>query len=315
MGRAAAATEMRDDAPAEESVTLDEILAESVARFDLGATEATRRADRGVALEHAVKNPRVLSVCLRRLTEMVTFNASAAAACIYSLPRGGKRVTGPSVRFAEMVAAAWGSIEVSTAIISVADEAVVIRGRAHDLEVNSIAELETRRLVQKKRSASKPDEDDKQLAVASGTSIAYRNAVLRIVPRALLEDALESARKASTGKGTLTERRQAAFGIFAELGASGDQVLAAIGRAGVADVTLDDLVYLRGLVTSIRTGAITLADAMRPQEEREAARRRGVTVKPSNVGAPEAATTTTPPAAEREPGDDDDRDPTDKDAP
>lgn len=317
MGRAAAATEPRDDAPAEESVTLDEILAESVARYDVGATEATRRADRGVALEHAVKNPRVLSVCLRRLTEMVTFNANAAAACIYSLPRGGKRVTGPSVRFAEMVASAWGSIDVSTAIISLADDAVVIRGRAHDLEVNSIAELETRRLVQKKRSASKPDEDDKQLAVASGTSIAYRNAVFRIVPRALLEDALESARKASTGKGTLTERRQAAFAIFAELGASGDQVLSAIGRAGVADVTLDDLVYLRGLVTSIRTGAITLAEAMRPQEERDAARRRGVTVKPSSVGAPETA----PPAAappverEREPGEDDDRDPTDKDAP
>jgi hypothetical protein len=306
----AAARDMRDDAPAEESVTLDEILAESVRVYEAGATESMRRADRGMALEHAVRNPRVLSVCLRRLTEFVTHNAAAAAACIYSLPRGGKRVTGPSVRFAEMVVAAWGSLDVKTTIVSIGDDAVVISGRAHDLEVNSVVELDTRRLVQKKRDAVKADEDMKQLAVSSGTSIAYRNAVLRIVPRALLEDALEAARKASTGKGTLTEKRQAAFALFAEMGATGEQVLASIGKAGVADVTLDDLVYLRGLVTSIRTGAITLTDAMRPQEEREATRRRGVTVKPSNVGAPaEPKTETPPPARDREPGEDDD-DPT-----
>lgn len=310
----AAARDMRDDAPEEESVTLEEILAESVRTYEAGATEAMRRADRGMALEHATRNPRVLSVCLRRLTEMVTFNAAAAGACIYSLPRGGKRVTGPSVRFAEMVVAAWGSLDVKTTIVSIGDDAVVISGRAHDLEVNSVVELDTRRLVQKKRDAVKADEDMKQLAVSSGTSIAYRNAVLRIVPRALLEDALEMARKASTGKGTLTEKRQAAFALFAEMGATGEQVLSAIGRAGVADVTLDDLVYLRGLVTSIRTGAVTLADAMRPQEERDASKRRGVTVKPSSVGAPaEPKTETPPPAREREPGEDED--PTDKDAP
>lgn len=311
----AAARDMRDDAPVEESVTLEEILAESVRTYEAGATEAMRRADRGMALEHATRNPRVLSVCLRRLTEMVTFNAAAAGACIYSLPRGGKRVTGPSVRFAEMVVAAWGSLDVKTTIVSIGDDAVVISGRAHDLEVNSVVELDTRRLVQKKRDAAKADEDMKQLAVSSGTSIAYRNAVLRIVPRALLEDALEMARKASTGKGTLTEKRQAAFALFAEMGATGEQVLASIGKAGVADVTLDDLVYLRGLVTSIRTGAITLTDAMRPQAEREATSRRGVTVKPSNVGAPAlaAAEPGAVPKRERQPGEDDD--PTDKDAP
>lgn len=303
--------DMRGDAPEDESVTLDEILAESVRVYTGDALESMRRADRGIALEQAARNPRVISVCLRRLTEMVTHNASAAAACIYALPRGGKRVTGPSVRFAEMVVAAWGSLDVKTTIVSVGEDAVVISGRAHDLEVNSIVEVDTRRIVQKKRGSSVADEDMKQLAVSSGTSIAFRNAVLRVVPKALLEDTLEAARKASTGKGTLADRRQSAFAIFAELGATGDQVLDAIGRAGVADITLDDLVYLRGLVTSIRTGAVTLSEAMRPQDEREAGRRRGVSVKPSSVGAPPAAES----PREREPGDDDDRDPSDRLAP
>lgn len=301
----AAAREMRDDAPAEESVTLDEILAESVRVYEAGATESMRRADRGMSLEHAARNPRELSVCLRRLTEFVTHNAAAAAACIYSLPRGGKQVTGPSVRFAEMVVAAWGSLEVKTTIVSIDGDAVVISGRAHDLEVNSVVELDTRRLVQKKRGAVKADEDMRQLAVASGTSIAFRNAVLRIVPRALLEDALAAARNASTGKGTMVQKRQACFGLWAEAGATGDQVLAAIGRSGVADVTLDDLIYLRGLLTSVQTGAVTLTDAMRPQDEREATRRRGVTVRPSSVAADKR---------ERQPGEDDE-DPTSKDAP
>lgn len=267
-----------------ESVTLDEILAESVRTID--AVDSIRRADRSAAFDAAERRPRVVSAALKRLTELATVTASSATACIYSVPRGGKRLTGPSVRFAEMAAAAWGSIDVKTTIVSVGDDAVIVSGRAHDLETNTIVEVDTRRPVARRRDTGKADDDMRQLAVAVATSLAFRNAVLRIIPRAILEDVLEAIKKAATGRGTLSERRQSALSVFAELGATPGQVLAAIGRAEEIDITLDDLVYLRGLVTAIRDGGVSLSDALRPQAERDITRRRAVASR-----APEEPTT------------------------
>lgn len=291
-----------DFGPDDEPVTLDEILAESARQYEAGAVEAMRRADMTVAMDAAHRHPRVLSQCLSRLIDMCTLTQSAAAACIYSLPRGGKRVTGPSVRFAEMVASAWGSIDVKTTIVSDGGEfrpsmAVIVAGRAHDLQTNVITEVDTRRKVEKKKNAKTPDDDMVQLAIASCTSIAYRNAVLRAVPKALLEDALTKAKEAAAGKGTLAQKRSALLEYFGELGADAVTVLAALGRVGVADITLDDVVYMRGLATSIKEGAITLADAMRTPEQRAAATRGRTTSSPMDLGVPPASDPNAQPGA------------------
>jgi hypothetical protein len=298
-------TEAPPPEPGEGGVTLDEILAESVRVYESGPLGAMRRADLEAAHQVAADNPRVLSDFLLRLTEVCTLNATTAGACFYALPRGGKQITGPSVRFAELVAYAWRSIRVSSVIISVDDDAAVIQGVAHDLETNRIYEVATRRVVQKRRGSKTADEDMKQLAVASGTSIAIRNAILRLVPRALLEDALAKAKRASTGKGTIEEKRHNALDVFAELGADATRVLAAIGRHGVADITIDDLIYLAGLATSVREKAITLDDAMRTPEERTALARGRTTTTPMDLGQAKAEPQPqTHPTTTNGPGDD-----------
>lgn len=242
--------------------TLDDALAETEVR--IGTIGEIRDADLARQIEHAKRNPRRLRQFRDRLTEYCTLSEEVASSCTYALPRGGKKVVGPSVRFAELVVAAYGNVHVGVTIIDVDDDAVVCHGYVLDLEANTRTEVPKRQRVTKKRDAKKADEDMKNLAVAVASSIAYRNAVFKAIPRALWEDIWHTSQEAATGKGTMQQRRQAAFGLYAKLGASEQQVLAALGRSGEEEVTNDDLRYLKGMVTSIRSGELTIADAMRP---------------------------------------------------
>lgn len=261
-------------------VLLDEILDSAAKEYDASTVAVMRRADLDAVQDQARKHPRVLSAVLAELEQVCTLNQRTAEACLYSLPRGGKKITGPSVRFAELVAYAWGSIRVSSTIVAVEDNAVVVNGVAHDLQTNRVIEVQIRRLVQKKKNAAAADDDDKQLAVSSGTSIAVRNAILRLVPRALLEQALDAAKRAATGKGTIEQRRADAVRAFASVGVDEAGMLTAIGRAGIEDVSIDDLVYLRGLLTAIKEGTIRPEDAARsPEDRRQIARGRAVVTK------------------------------------
>lgn len=262
--------------------TPDYTLDEALADIKISTVGEIRDADLARQMENARKNPRSLRLFIDRLTELCTLTEEVAASCTYSLPRGGKRVVGPSVRFAELVVTSYRNLHVSTTIIDVDDDAAVVRGAVLDLEANTLTEGDIRRRVTKKKGTTKADEDMKNLAVASGTAIAYRNAVFKAVPRALWEDVWHRSQEAATGKGTMVERRKAALGLYAKYGATEDQVLHALGRKGIEEITEDDLRHLRGMVTAIRTGELTIEDALRPPEEEKPARG---SVRPSNLAS------------------------------
>jgi hypothetical protein len=276
--------------------------------------------DQQIATAHSY--PRVISRFRDRLHELVTLDQRTADECIYALPRGGKTIEGPSIRFAEMAATAWGNLRIACTIMDVGTNAVIVRGVAHDLESNVAVAVEVRRVVQKKRSKAVADDDDKQLAVAAATAIARRNAILAVIPKSLCAAAYEAAGVAASGKGTMEHRRLGALQEYQRRhSVQAGTVLAALGRESVEDLTETDLRHLRGLLNAIKQGEITVEDAMRPKAEREAAERPRAAGTPSDIAGPRAATPKAEPTpapstvpttkAEREPGDD----PTDKEAP
>ena len=63
--------------------------------------------DMQVATAH--KFPRSIKRFRQEALQMVTLNESVAESCIYALPRSGKTIEGPSARFAEVIASAWGN--------------------------------------------------------------------------------------------------------------------------------------------------------------------------------------------------------------
>ncbi len=95
-----------------------------------------------------------------------------------------------------------------------------------------------------------------------------RNAVFKAVPRAFWGKAYEKAVATFRGQAeTLASRRDKMFAYFRQLGVKPEWVLASIGRTTLDEVTLDDLVRLRGKASAVRDGEITLEEAFPDPEK------------------------------------------------
>ena len=215
--------------------------------------------DQQIATAH--RFPRNISKFRREALQMVTLNESVAEQCIYALPRDGKTIEGPSARFAEVVASAWGNCRAGARVVDDRGEFVVAQGVFHDLERNVAITYEVqRRVVDRQGKRFKAD----MIGVTANAacSIALRNAVLKGVPKAFWDDMYVEARKVVMGDvKTLANRRADAVAAFQKFGITAEQICAKLGVAGVADVGLEHLVVLKGLLTAIRDGDTTPEDA------------------------------------------------------
>ncbi len=219
--------------------------------------------DQQIATAH--KYPRSIKRFRDECEQMVTLSESVANECIYALPRDGKTIEGPSARFAEIVASAWGNCRAGARTVDDAGDFVTAQGVFHDLEKNVAITYEVkRRIVDRNGRRFKPD----MIGVTANAacSIALRNAILKGVPKAFWTDMYESARKVIMGDArTLANRRAEALAYLQKLGATEAMVLAILGAQGVEDITLENLVTLRGIATAIKDGDTTVEQAFRQQ--------------------------------------------------
>lgn len=214
----------------------------------------------------ARKYPRSVSRFLKEAETMSTINQQIADDCTYVLPRkdkGGqtRNIEGPSARFAEIVASAWGNCRAGARVISEDKEFVVAQGAFHDLERNVAITFEVRRRITD-RNGRRFSPDMVAVTGNAAASIALRNAVFKGIPKSYWQPAWEAARKASLGDSkTLATRRLDALAYLQKFGASEAQILGALGVRGVEDITVEHLGVLKGLATALRDGDTTLEQA------------------------------------------------------
>lgn len=230
------------------------------------AIESIQRAEIDVQIATAKRYPRNLIGVKKSMLSFATLDQETAEGCFYSLPRGGKTIQGPSVRLAEIAVSCYGNLRAGSRIIETVAEGpnphVVVQAVAHDLETNTAITVEKRRRITKKKSKDKVDEDDINLAANAGASIAFRDAVFRVVPLALVKPVYEAARQVAIGDAkSLSDRRARAIESFAKMGVSKEKVLSALGRTDVEAITLEDLGTLLGLHTSIKEGDLQIDEA------------------------------------------------------
>lgn len=234
------------------------------AENSLGSLMARAEIDQQVVTAH--RFPRSITNFRREVLDMVTLSEAIADECIYALPRDGKTVEGPSARFAEVVASAWGNCRAGSRVIDERGQFVVAQGVFHDLQRNVAITYEVqRRIVDRNGNRFKPD----MIGVTANAacSIALRNAVLKGVPKAFWSEMYEAARKVVMGDFTTLENRRAvALEHFQKFGVSPQQIFDKLGVAGVADITLEHIVTLKGLLTALKEGDTTIEDAF-PQKE------------------------------------------------
>lgn len=211
--------------------------------------------DQQIATAH--KYPRSIKRFRDEALAMVTLNENIAQECIYALPRDGKTIEGPSARFAEVVASAWGNSRAGARVVSDQGEFVTAQGVFHDLERNVAITYEVQRRITGK-NGKRYSPDMISVTANAACSIALRNAILKGVPKAFWSDMYDQARQAAIGNvQTLANRRARAIAVLQKYGVLPQQIFDFLGVAGEEDITVDHLTSLFGITTAIKEGETT----------------------------------------------------------
>jgi hypothetical protein len=237
-------------------------------RMESGAAlEAINRAEIDQQVATAKKYPRNLSTVRKQILDLATMDQDTAESCFYALPRDGKVIDGPSVRMAEIVASCYGNLRTAARIVEIGDKHIVSQGACMDLQNNVASSVEVRRRITNKYG----DRYSEDMIVTTGnaaSSIAFRNAVFKVVPRAFYKSLEKEIRKIGMGnERTLSERQKAAMAWAKGQGIDPKQVYALLTQQhpdretkGPEDMTLEDLELLRGIKVAVDEGTTTLQD-------------------------------------------------------
>jgi hypothetical protein len=227
---------------------------------------ALMRAEIDIQIATARAFPRSVAKFIKEARELVTIDEDMAEACIYSLPRGKengkpKFVTGPSVRFAEIIQQTFGNNRAGARIIATDKDTITAQGVYHDLEKNTqVTKEASRRIIDK--YGKRYNADMIMVTGNAAISIAHRNAVLAGVPQAFWAPVYEAAKMCAVGDvTTLSVRRANAIAWFGKAGITPEALFAKLGVEGIEDIGIEQLETLVGIKTAIRRGDYTVDSA------------------------------------------------------
>jgi hypothetical protein len=229
------------------------------------------KAEIDMQITTAKAYPRSVKRSMENAIAIVTMDKETAAVCSYALPRGGKPITGPSVHLAKILAQTWGNMRVDSKVVSIDQTHVTSQSVAFDLENNLAIKVEVKRRITD--SKGKRFNDDMITVTGNAAnSIALRNAVLAVIPRAIVEKVYNEAQRTITGdlsdKTKLIAKRKQVFDGFKELYKLEEiQVLSAVGKAAIDHVTADDIAVLIGIGQAIKDGDTTVEQAFFNKKE------------------------------------------------
>src|SRR5260370_30674339 len=138
----------------------------------------------------AKKYPRDLVRVKRNMEAMATLDEETAQACNYHLERDGHSIDGPSVRMAEIAVSCYQNIRAGSRVISNDGKTIVGQAFCHDLKNNGFIAWDTQRRITNKQGRT--FSEDMQVVTGNAASaIAFRNAVLKVIPDALVKPVSE----------------------------------------------------------------------------------------------------------------------------
>lgn len=233
----------------------------AITHVSVGAIGAIVRSEVEAQLDAAHKYPRSVTRFLSEAKTLATISQEVAESCIYSMPRDGKMIVGPSVRLAEICASTYRNLQVGGRVVDDDEKNVTAQGGAWDMERNLRVTVETRRRITKRNGARFSD-DMVTVVGNAAAAIARRNAIFQVIPKAYVDVIYAHVRKVAVGDAqTLAARRQAIIDRLGKLGVTNDRVLARLGKTGVEDIGLEELEVLIGLGTAIKNGEQGIDDA------------------------------------------------------
>jgi hypothetical protein len=233
-------------------------------------------------IQTARENPRQLAKFQKTIFELAKSPRFAEVAS-YVLPRGEKKITGPSIRFAEALVQEWGNCQWIAQEVGRSDTHVIVAGIFFDFEKNIVNGATVSRPIiysQGKFKGQRYSEDMVSTTVAAAGAIAKRNAVLKGgIPQAHWEAAYTQAQLTLTHEANNPAlRKQVGEKIEAYIGSMGydpaDVLRRLYGVAGWGYLSAEQFTELRQLANSVRAGETSPDEAFgRPEEPAQEAPR------------------------------------------
>lgn len=242
--------------------------------------------------------PRDVKKIIQSVKDLCTINDEIAASCFYAKPVGQNKidknrkkiiinqssdqlesekiVVGESIHFAKVIASEWEHLKIRTFIKEENEKAVIAVCQIHDQQKNTAYESEVHRSIVTR--TGKQSQAQIEVTKMAAQAIAFRNAVLSVIPKAYFIDTLEYIKKFSIGLGEKTkesqenafiEAKNKAIAYFTKQGISVEKICNALSISNIDEITSDHLISLRGFVTAIKDKTETLETIFSPEPEQK----------------------------------------------
>ncbi len=184
---------------------------------------------------------------------------------IYSYPRGGTTVKGPSIRLAEVLAQQWGNIDFGVIELEQRFQESTVMAYAWGLETNTrqtkVFSVPHKRYT-KSGSYNLTDPRDIYEMVANNGARRLRACILGVIPGDIVDKALDACNEtlvSDNSEGPLEDRIRKMVLKFSDIGVSTDMLEIRLGHK-LETTTIQEVVNLVGIYKSI-------SDNMAPLEQ------------------------------------------------
>ena len=235
------------------------------------AFQAQERAAIDTQVATAKQYPRDLGRVRNNSIAIVCMDKETAQSCRYAKPVGGKNVVGASVHLARIVAQQYGNIRVQQRIKTIDEKTIVAEAVAFDMETNYAVSVEARRSIIDKYGHRFKDSMIETASMAI-LAIAERNAILKVIPKSIIDAVYNEAFKCANGdlsdNAKLIIARDKALEFFkSEYGASEKQVIELLGLKTKDAIKPEHIADLRGYMQSLKDKEVYPEDLFKPEKD------------------------------------------------
>ena len=219
--------------------------------------EAPALNDYELQIRTAKQYPRNIGGAVEQAKQLCTMTAEVAQDCVYSLPRGGETLTGPSVRFAEILLSVWGNSRAITRVTHMDSEYIYASADFIDLELNNAIRIERRRRIVNK-SGNLFNADMIQTTGNAASSIALRQAILQGIPSGYWQTVYDHVQQSIMGDiKTLSATRQKVLQALSKYGVTAELVCAHLKVESVDQINQQHITILYGIGNALKAGDMT----------------------------------------------------------
>jgi hypothetical protein len=192
-----------------------------------------------------------------------------AQTAIYTYPRGGTSVEGPSIRLAEAIARSWGNLQYGIIEVGREGDESSMLAYAWDLQSNNMARQEFKvRHVRDSREYGKKtltDERDIYEITANAGARRLRACILKLIPGDVVDACVERCKLTiEQSMGRVEEAVPKMLDKFKEFNVTAAMIEKRL-KKNLKSLTYQDLVNLGNVWTSIKDGMGSVEDYFEPE--------------------------------------------------